>query len=154
MVRVETLMYIIKDNEVLLIYKKRGMGKGLYNGVGGKVEEGEAIEDAVIRECIEEVGVKPKNIKWMGLLEFWNNSKLHGYVYVFTANSFEGKLRESDEAKPIWFKIEEIPYDKMWGDDLYWLPLVLKDKKILGRFWFTNWEKIIRKEIYVLHEAI
>jgi len=149
---IETLLYIIQNERVLLILKKRGLGSGLFNGVGGKVERGETIEEAVIRECIEEVGVKPLNLKWMGLLEFYNNNELYGYVHVYTANSYEGELRETDEAKPIWFRFDEIPYDKMWGDDIFWLPHVLNGKKIYGRFWFVNWKEIIRKEVYLLNE--
>ena len=146
------MLYIIQNERVLLILKKRGLGSGLFNGVGGKVERGETIEEAVIRECIEEVGVKPINLKWMGLLEFYNNNELYGYVHVYTANSYEGELRETDEAKPIWFRFDEIPYDKMWGDDIFWLPHVLNGKKIYGRFWFVNWKEIIRKEVYLLNE--
>ena len=146
------MLYIIQNERVLLILKKRGLGSGLFNGVGGKVERGETIEEAVIRECIEEVGVKPLNLKWMGLLEFYNNNELYGYVHVYTANSYEGEPRETDEAKPIWFRFDEIPYDKMWGDDIFWLPHVLNGKKIYGRFWFVNWKEIIRKEVYLLNE--
>jgi len=149
---IETLLYIIQNERVLLILKKRGLGSGLFNGVGGKVERGETIEEAVIRECIEEVRVKPLNLKWMGLLEFYNNNELYGYVHVYTANSYEGEPRETDEAKPIWFRFDEIPYDKMWGDDTFWLPHVLNGKKIYGRFWFVNWKEIIRKEVYLLNE--
>ena len=146
------MLYIIQNERVLLILKKRGLGSGLFNGVGGKVERGETIEEAVIRECIEEVRVKPLNLKWMGLLEFYNNNELYGYVHVYTANSYEGEPRETDEAKPIWFRFDEIPYDKMWGDDTFWLPHVLNGKKIYGRFWFVNWKEIIRKEVYLLNE--
>lgn len=152
MVNIETLLYILKDNKVLLILKKRGLGKGLYNGVGGKVEANESIEEAAIRECFEEIGVKPKTIEWMGLLEFWNNNNLYGYVHVFIANDFEGNPKETEEAKPIWFEIGNIPYDNMWGDDIYWLPHVLKGEKVLGRFWFINWKEIVRKEVYLLNE--
>ena len=33
-----TLMFIIKNNDVLLIHKKTGLGKGKINGPGGKIE--------------------------------------------------------------------------------------------------------------------
>ncbi|MHA1616182.1 MAG: 8-oxo-dGTP diphosphatase [Candidatus Njordarchaeales archaeon] len=150
---VETLLYIIRDNKVLLILKKRGLGKGLYNGVGGKVEKGESIEEAVIRECLEEINVKPEKLEWRGLLEFHNDNELYGFVHVFVTEHFKGEPKETEEAKPIWFNIDDIPYDKMWEDDKYWLPHVLSGKKIYGRFWFiNNWEKMIRKEVYILKE--
>mgnify|MGYP000462784015 FL=1 len=155
MVSIETLLYIIKDNKVLLILKKKGLGQGFYNGVGGKVEPNETIEQAMIRECKEEVGIIPKNVRWMGLLEFYNDDRLYGYVYVFMTNEFEGTPVETDEAKPFWFDIKKVPYDKMWEDDRYWLPLVLDGKRILGRFWFEdNWKKLVRKEVYILNEVI
>jgi 8-oxo-dGTP pyrophosphatase MutT (NUDIX family) len=39
--------------------KKRGFGNGKYNGFGGKVENGETIQQAAIRETIEESGLTP-----------------------------------------------------------------------------------------------
>ena len=36
-----TLMFVIDDNRVLLIRKKRGLGAGKINGPGGRLEEGE-----------------------------------------------------------------------------------------------------------------
>lgn len=42
--------------------------------------------------------------------------------------------------KPSWFDIDKIPYDRMFPDDPYWLPLVLNGKKINGYFEFDeNW---------------
>jgi len=57
-VRRYVIGYPVKDGKVLLIYKKRGLGEGLYNGVGGKVEDGESPEEAIVREAEEEIGIK------------------------------------------------------------------------------------------------
>jgi len=35
-------------------------------------------------------------------------------------------VKETEEMKPEWFSIDEIPYDKMWDDDSYWMPRILK----------------------------
>ena len=52
-----TLCLLVKDDKVLLAMKKRGFGMGKWNGVGGKVEDGETIEMAAARETGEEIGV-------------------------------------------------------------------------------------------------
>ena len=44
-----TLCLLKKDNRILLAMKKRGFGEGKYNGVGGKIENGETPEEAMIR---------------------------------------------------------------------------------------------------------
>lgn len=59
--RIATLLFLVKDDEILLAMKKRGFGKDRYNGVGGKVDDGESIEAAAARETIEEIGVTPIN---------------------------------------------------------------------------------------------
>lgn len=36
--------------------------------------------------------------------------------------------------RPCWFAYDDIPYDKMWADDQYWLPLFLAGKLFVGTF--------------------
>lgn len=40
--------------------------------------------------------------------------------------------------KPQWYKYQEIPYDEMWIDDIYWLPKVLNGHKIEAEFHFNE----------------
>lgn len=51
-VKVLTLALIRNQQRVLLGMKKRGFGQGLWNGFGGKVEEGETIKEAAKRLTI------------------------------------------------------------------------------------------------------
>ena len=44
-----TLLFVRKDDEILLGMKKRGFGTGKWNGFGGKIEAGETIEQAAVR---------------------------------------------------------------------------------------------------------
>ncbi len=44
---------------------------------------------------------------------------------------------------PKWFDVNEIPYDDMWSDDKYWLPLLLDNKIFRGYFLFKADEKTI-----------
>lgn len=133
------LLYLIKDNKVLLIYKKKGHGKGLWNGIGGKIRENEEIRESVVREAKEEVGVRVKSFKLAGKINFDDDTG-EWEVYVFKSSDFEGNPQETDECIPKWFEIDEIPYDKMWPDDKYWLPLVFENKKFRAFFKIRNME--------------
>ena len=37
---------------------------------------------------------------------------------------------------PKWFKVNNLPFESMWADDIHWLPLVLNGKKIKAKFLF------------------
>ena len=62
---------LIDDPKILLAMKKRGLGAGKWNGVGGKPETDETIEQTAIRECQEEIRVVPKNLKLVATLNFY-----------------------------------------------------------------------------------
>lgn len=44
-----TLVLVIKESQVLLGLKKRGLGEGKWNGFGGKVEDSETVIHAAAR---------------------------------------------------------------------------------------------------------
>lgn len=134
--------------KVLLGMKKRGFGAGRWNGFGGKVEQGESVEDAAKREILEEAGIKVANIEKMGEVGFeFKGDPMVLQVHIFKAGHFEGEPIESDEMKPRWFHIDEIPFDQMWPDDKYWLPLFLEGKKFKGKFVFEGQDKILEHEL-------
>lgn len=130
-----TLLFLRRGNEILLAMKKRGFGAGRWNGVGGKLEPGETIEQALVRECQEEIEVTPKNWQFVAEHDFRGESggePWHMYVYAYFCTEWEGEPRETDEMAPEWFSVNDIPYKQMWQDDEFWLPLALEGKKIFG----------------------
>ena len=133
-----TLCFIIRDGQVLLIHKKRGLGSGYMNGPGGRIEPGETALAAAIRETQEEIGVTPNGLEEIGQLffQFLDGFRIH--VTVFAASGCEGQLCETDEAKPQWTALDDIPYDRMWQDDPHWLPLLLSRNKFRGFFLFDD----------------
>ena len=140
-----------KRPKILLGMKKRGFGEGRWNGFGGKVEKGESIIRAAKRELYEEVGITPKDIKRVGIMEFeFKGDPEILQVHIFYASEFEGKPRESEEMKPKWFRVDRIPFKKMWPDDEYWLPHVLAGKKIKAKFWFDGLDKIVDKKVRIV----
>lgn len=133
-----TLCFIIEDGEALLIEKKRGVGEGLFNGPGGKVEGDETPEEAAVRETVEETKVRPEEVEKVGELEFVFGDDPFMFVHVFTADSFSGTPEETEEARPEWFNTGNLPLDEMWPDDKYWIPKMLDDERFLARFMFDK----------------
>lgn len=137
--REETIAIIYQPPKILLGMKKVKFGKGKYNGFGGGVEKGESLEDAVIREAMEEASIEIKNPRRIGeiLFKFEGDEQDH-LVHFFRIKEFLGTPTESNEMIPIWFEVDNIPYEKMWDDDRYWLPLLLDEKKFKGTFYFDE----------------
>jgi len=145
-----TLLFLLKDNQVLLAMKKRGFGVGLWNGVGGKVEDEESLEQAVIRECQEEVAVTPVTFVKAANITFnevHENERKIMHVNVYTCTKWRGEPRESEEMRPQWFSQSEIPYDACWSDDIYWLPKVLNGKKIKAEFTMDDNNQVIEHNV-------
>ena len=118
---------------------KRGKGEGKWNGFGGKVEAGETIEDATRREVLEESGITVSHMEKVGVLDFTLPEEAQIWqVHIFKTRDFEGELIETEEMKPKWFSVNEIPFEQMWSDDRYWFPLFLADKKFEGTFIFND----------------
>lgn len=59
-------------------------------------------------------------------------------VHIFRATKFEGEVGETEEMKPEWFNITDIPFNKMWIDDPYWMPYLLKNKSFSGYLSFEG----------------
>lgn len=139
MKKILTLCIPIKDGKILLGMKKRGFGSGRWNRFGGKMEEGETIEQATLRELNEEVGIKDGRLSKSGILEFsFENDDKILQVHIFKLLDFSDKPIETEEMKPKWFSFDKIPFPQMWTDDQYWLPLLLNNKLFEGEFLFDR----------------
>ncbi len=145
--KVLTLSVIRDADRILLGMKKRGFGAGRWNGFGGKVEEGEDVEASLRRECMEEAGITLGDITECGHFTFYYEGKDTHDVRAFLVASFSGEPGETEEMKPQWFDLKDIPYDSMWPDDKYWLPRVLAGEKLRGEFWFDRDNKLLRWDI-------
>jgi len=126
-----TLLFLFRDNQILLAMKKRGFGVGKYNGIGGKLEPGETVEQAMVRETQEEITVTPTQYKKCGVTkfdEYRDGEHIMVYVHVFIADSFEGEPQETEEMRPVWVDVDKIPWEQMYATDREWLPIVLENR--------------------------
>lgn len=153
-----SLIFLVKNNngkkEILLAMKKRGFGKGKWNGVGGKFDEkmgDRTIEEAAIREAKEEIGVDVSNIQKVAVIDFYfsfvpEDQNWNQQVHVYFCDKWEGEPQESEEMAPQWFDENSLPYYSMWEDDKYWLPKALAGEKFKAKFVFDKNENVIKKE--------
>lgn len=143
-----TLLFLVREDDmILLAMKKRGFGAGLLNGVGGKLDQGESLEEAMVRECQEEIGVTPTSWEKVAELDFTfpPNSKFeHLNVHTYVADEWSGEPAETEEMRPEWHDTRHIPYSGMWDDDKYWLPLIMRGEKLRASFTFDENDKVIQ----------
>ena len=141
-----TLCFVRQENRVLLIRKKRGLGAGKINGVGGRLDAGEPPEAGVVREAQEELLITPLDCEMRGELHFQFLSGYSLFCTVFVASRFSGTPTETTEATPLWFTLDALPFDQMWADDRLWLKQALEGKRFRGYFVFDE-DQMVNQEV-------
>ena len=119
-----TLLFVVKDGQILLIRKNRGLGAGKINGPGGRLEPDETPLEGAIRETLEELGIEALSPELRGELHFQFVDGYSLHCSVFIAPDFTGEPIETDEAIPLWTSLDALPFHEMWADDEHWLPAV------------------------------
>lgn len=152
-----TLVFLVKKDkekitDICLAMKKRGFGVNRWNGVGGKVKDEESIIEAAKRETREEIDVAPNDFKKVAELSFYfpHNPAWNQMVHVYFSENWQGNIKESEEMRPAWFNVDELPYKEMWPDDIYWVPEVLKGNLLKASFQFGKNDVVNKKEINIV----
>ena len=144
-----TLCFLFRGDKVLLAMKKRGFGKGRWNGVGGKPKSKETIEETATRETREEINVLLGDLNKVAVIDFYfpHNPDWNQQVIVFIVKDWKGKPKETEEMNPQWFKKDQLPFDSMWPDDKFWLPKVMEGKKIKAEFLFGPNDVVLESRV-------
>jgi len=149
--RPRAICFLTREGEVLLGKKKEGFGKGNWVGIGGKIEPGETIEQGVIRELQEEIGVVVSNPRKIAVLDFYfphvGDESWNQQVHAYIADSWSGEIRETKEILPKWFSKDDLPFDAMWADARHWLPAALGGAEISADFLFDGMLGILDSSI-------
>jgi 8-oxo-dGTP diphosphatase len=142
--KIATLCYVLdKDKKSTLmihrVKKQNDYHKGKWNGLGGKFEPGETPEECALREIEEESGLKVKSIKMKGFITFpLFDEKDDWYVFLFTADKFEGKLIDSPEGNLKWIPNEKLTEINLWAGDKIFIPWLFSDKFFSAKFNYKN----------------
>lgn len=141
--KVSTLVFPVTKTSVLLARKKSGVGAGLYNGWGGKLEpedEGN-LKACACREFLAESGAytSRKNLRKMAVVDFFEAGVHIFECYVYFCFAWNGQLRETPEmGRPRTFPLASIPYDRMMPADVIWLKEIFLGKRFRGRVYYNK----------------
>ncbi len=122
-----TIVFCVQGDRVLLGMKKRGFGAGKWNGFGGKVEAGESFSLAAARELAQEsgLGTMVADLDLAAQIQFFFADTPMFDCSVYITRNWTGEPVETDEMRPRWFPIDNLPFTEMWPADVRWVPVVL-----------------------------
>ncbi len=125
-----TLCYITRGDQVLMLHrvkKENDINKDKWIGIGGKFQGEESPDQCLLREAKEETGLTLTNWRCRGVVTFLNTCCQGEFMYLFTADGFEGTLKECDEGELQWVKRDFIAALPQWEGDKIFLDLLWQD---------------------------
>ena len=125
-----TLCYVIRGDPVLMLHrvkKKNDVNKDKWIGIGGKFEAEESPDECLLRECREETGLRLTSWQCRGIVTFLQEGGEGEYMYLFTAEEFEGNLHDCPEGDLQWVSREFLYRLPMWEGDRIFLDLLWRN---------------------------
>lgn len=125
-----TLCYIEQNDCYLMLHrisKKNDVNKDKWIGIGGKFEDGESPEECLLREAKEETGLTLTSYKFRGIVTFVSDEWPTEYMFLYTADGFEGKMISCDEGTLEWVPKEDMYGLNLWEGDKIFLKLLEED---------------------------
>lgn len=102
------IIVLIEKGEEALLARSPGFPPGLYGLIAGFVEPGESVEEAVVREVMEEVGVSIKDLEYFGSQPWpYPDSLMIGFTARYAGGDLRIDRTEIEDAR--WFRYHEIP---------------------------------------------
>ena len=118
-----TLCYVEQDGKYLMMHrikKKHDINRDKWVGIGGHFEEGESPEDCLLREAKEETGLTLLSYRLRGIVTFLSDAWQTEYMFLYTADAFEGSLSDCREGVLAWIPKEEVYQLPVWeGDKIF-----------------------------------
>ena len=109
------------------VKKQNDINKDKWIGIGGKFQPEESPDECLLREAKEETGLTLTSWTCRGVVTFLSEGGEGEYMYLFTADGFEGSLIECDEGDLEWVSREFVSQLPTWEGDQIFLELLWKD---------------------------
>lgn len=141
-----TLCYMNIGGKTLMLHrikKKNDVNHDKWIGIGGKFEHGESPEECMLREFREETGLVLTSWKYRGIVTFVSDTWCE-YMHLFTADAYEGELRECDEGTLEWIAWERIDELPIWEGDKVFLRLLQEREAFFSLKLVYDGEKLVR----------
>ena len=148
--KLATLCYVMDNDKTLMLLrnkKENDYHEGKWNGLGGKLEQGETPEECAVREVYEESGLKVTDPIMKGLITFPLFDGIDDwYVFVFTFKKFSGNLIDSPEGHLEWIQNNKLIDLNLWDGDKHFIPWLFENKCFSAKF-------IYEKGKYISHSV-
>lgn len=141
-----TLCYMNIGGKTLMLHrikKKDDVNHDKWIGIGGKFEHGESPEECMLREFQEETGLLLTSWKYRGIVTFVSDTWCE-YMHLFTADAYEGELRECDEGTLEWVPWEKIVDLPIWEGDKVFLRLLQERDAFFSLKLVYDGERLVR----------
>ncbi len=125
-----TLCYIQRGDQYLMLHrvkKENDLNHDKWVGVGGKFEPNESPDDCLKREVLEETGLTLTGYRCRGVVTFLSDEWEGEYMYLYTADGFEGTIIDCDEGTLEWVDIDRVPELPLWAGDKIFFRLLKED---------------------------
>ena len=125
-----TLCYIQRGSQYLMLHrvkKENDLNHDKWVGVGGKFEPDESPDDCLRREVLEETGLTLTRYRCRGVVTFLSDEWEGEYMYLYTADGFEGELADCDEGTLEWVDIDRVPELPLWAGDRIFFRLLRQE---------------------------
>ena len=138
-----TLCYIEQDGKYLMLHrnkKKDDINKNKYIGIGGHLEHGEPPEECIVRETLEETGLKLENPVLRGMISFVMD-EVTEHSFLYTCDAFSGSIHVCTEGELVWIEKDKVLEVPLWEGDKIFLPLLGTEER------FFNLKLVYEKDV-------
>ncbi len=152
-----TLCFIEENDKYLMLNRIKSPNMGLWNGLGGKIEEGEEKFTSVKREVLEESGLEMIETTFHGEVH-WHSKDFSGALYVFTGRSNESLIspQRREEGLLDWLPIQWVLDEKNKGVvsniPIFMREILTSNKKLKFDFYYDEYGNIKNWKVEELEE--